>query len=290
MPVGLLRLSGFLSEPALNADDIHRIDGEPDRQAAGAPADTLTLVSWNIAYGRKCEQHAEVLASLEPDVCLLQEVDVGCRRSGFRHVARWLGDALQMNWLFAGEFQEIGQGRRGTAGLTGQAILSRYTLSAPAVLPFPHQARLRWRANPWQPRRGARMALRAETAGLRVYTAHIESGKNDAFRRKQLAHLAGEEDALAASSAPLVMAGDFNCGPFGLVPMLEMLRDRGFVDALNGDPDKRRTSVGRRGHALDWIVVRQLAVTSGGVLARHSGSDHFPVWAKVRPPAVHRTR
>ena len=111
MPVGILRLSGFFSEPALSADDIHRIDGEPDREAASALPDTLTLVSWNIAYGRKCEQHADVLASLEPDVCLLQEVDVGCRRSGFRNVARWLADALQMNWLFAGEFQEIGQGR-----------------------------------------------------------------------------------------------------------------------------------------------------------------------------------
>ena len=288
MPVGILRLSGFFSEPALNADDIHRIDGEPDREAASAPADTLTLVSWNLAYGRKCERHADVLVSLEPDVCLLQEVDVGCRRSGFRNVARWLADALQMNWLFAGEFQEIGQGRPGAAALTGQAILSRYALSAPAVLPFPHQARLRWRANPWQPRRGARMALRAETAGLRVYTAHIESGKNDAFRRKQLAHLAAEEEATATACTPLVVAGDFNCGPFGHVPMLDMLHDRGFADALNGDPHNRRTSVGRR-HALDWIFVRQLAVSSGGVVARHSGSDHFPVWAKVRRPAVHRT-
>ena len=133
------------------------------------------------------------------------------------------------------------------------------------VLPFPHQARLRWRANPIQPRRGARMALRAETAGLRVYTAHIESGKNDAFRRKQLAHLAAEEETTGTACTPLVVAGDFNCGPFGHVPMLDMLHDRGFADALNGDPHNRRTSVGRR-HALDWIFVRQLAVSSGGVV------------------------
>jgi hypothetical protein len=160
---------------------------------------------------------------------LLQEVDVGCRRSGCRNVARRLAAALHMNWLFAGEFQEIGQGRPGAPALTGQAILSRYALSAPAVLPFPHQARLRWRASPWQPRRGARMALRAETAGLRVYSAHIESGKNDAFRRKQLAHLAGEEEAIATSCTSLVIAGDFNCGPSGQGVMLDMLYDRGFV-------------------------------------------------------------
>lgn len=287
MPVGVLRLSGFLTEPALSADEIHRIDGEPDREAACALAGTLTLVSWNIAYGRECEQHAGVLASLEPDVCLLQEVDEGCRRSGFRNVARWLADKLCMNWLFAGEFQEIGQGRPGAAALTGQAILSRYAISAPTVIPFSHQAWLRWRANPWQPRRGARMALRAETAGLRIYNAHIESGKNDAFRRKQLAHLPAEE-AIAASSEPVVIAGDFNCGPFGHVRMLDTLHDQGFVDALHGDPGSRRTSVGRS-HALDWILVRQLTVSSAGVAARHSGSDHLPVWAKVRRPTMHGT-
>jgi endonuclease/exonuclease/phosphatase family metal-dependent hydrolase len=193
-----------------------------------------------------------------------------------------------MNWLFAGEFQEIGQGRSGAGALTGQAILSRYALSAPAVLPFPHQARLRWRASPWQPRRGGRMALRAETAGLRVYNAHIESGKNDAFRRKQLAHLAAEEEATATSCKPLVMAGDFNSGPFGDVRMLDVLRERGFVDVLAGDPRSRRTSV-RRPHALDWILVRQLTVSNAGVAARHCGSDHFPVWAKVWRPTRQAT-
>ena len=213
---------------------------------------------------------------------------MACRRSGFRNVARWLADELHMNWLFAGEFQEIGQGRPGAAALTGQAILSRYAISAPTVIPFSHQARLRWRASPWQPRRGARMALRAQTAGLRTYNAHIESGKNDAFRRMQLADLAAQEKAIAASCEPVVIAGDFNCGPSGHVRMLDTLYDRGFVDALDGDPGSRRTSVGRS-HALDWILVRQLTVSSAGVAARHSGSDHFPVWAKVRRPTISET-
>jgi endonuclease/exonuclease/phosphatase family metal-dependent hydrolase len=284
MPVGVLRLSGFFTEPSLSADDIHRIDGEPDREAARPLTETLTLVSWNIAYGRKCEQHAGVLASLEPDICLLQEVDVGCRRSAFRHVARWLADSLQMNWLFAGEFQEIGQGRRGAAALTGQAILSRFAISAATVIPFRHQALYRWRASPLQPRRGARMALCAHTAGLRIYNAHIESGKNDAFRRRQLAEVAAEEEVLTGPHAPVVVAGDFNSGPTGHLSMLDTLRDRGFVDALDGQPATRRTTI-REQHALDWIVVRDLAVTSAGVAARHTGSDHFPVWAKVRRPA-----
>src|SRR5262249_10509070 len=110
------------------------------------------------------------------------------------------------------------------------------------------------------------------------------SGKNDTFRRKQLAHLAAEEDAMAAGE-PVVIAGDFNSGPCGHLRMLDVLRNRGFADALEGHPGTRRTSVSRA-HALDWIVVRQLVVSSAGVAARHSGSDHYPVWAKVHRPVA----
>jgi endonuclease/exonuclease/phosphatase family metal-dependent hydrolase len=281
VPVGVLRLSGFFTEPALTAEEIHRVVGEPNRCTAAARSDTLTLVSWNIAYGRRCERHGDVLASLEPDVCLLQEVDVRCRRSGFRNVAQWLAERLQMNWLFGGEFQEIGQGRADAAALTGQAILSRYPIHSSLVIPFAHQARLRWRASPLQPRRGARMALRAHTAGLRVYNAHIESGKNDAFRRKQLADVGAHEDSVAVPQDPVVVAGDFNCGPFGHVEMLDTLRERGFVDALEGHPGNRRTTIRNR-HALDWVVVRDICVLSAGVATNHSGSDHYPVWARMR--------
>lgn len=282
MPIGVLRLAGFFTEPALSDDEIHAVAGQPDRCAALPLADTLTVVSWNLDYGRDCERHADVLASLEPDVCLLQEVDVGCRRSGFRNVAQWLAERLRMNWVFGGEFQEIGQGRVGAAALTGQAILSRYPIASSHVIAFAHQARLRWRASPVQPRRGARMALCAHTAGLRVYNAHIESGRNDAFRRKQLADVAAHEDAVAGPPHPVLVAGDFNCGPFGHLAMLDTLYERGFADALTGDPGTRRTTIRNR-HALDWVVTRGLTVLSAGVCTRHTGSDHYPVWAKVRP-------
>jgi endonuclease/exonuclease/phosphatase family metal-dependent hydrolase len=125
------------------------------------------------------------------------------------------------------------------------------------------------------------MALRAHTAGLRVYNAHIESGRNDAFRRKQLADVGADEDTVAAPHHPVVVAGDFNCGPLGHVSMLDPLHQRGFVDALDGHPGQRRTTVRNR-HALDWVVVRGVTVLSGGVATNHTGSDHYPVWVKVR--------
>ena len=166
--MGLLpfsRLGGFFTEPVLTDETIHRVTGSLDRVTAPEDWLELTIVSWNIAYGRHAERVVDVLERMSPDVCLLQEVDVGCRRSGFRDVPAWIAERLGMNWVFGGEFQEIGEGRRHRAALTGQAILSRSTILDPAVTPFTDQARFRWRANPIQPRRGARMALRAETVG-----------------------------------------------------------------------------------------------------------------------------
>jgi endonuclease/exonuclease/phosphatase (EEP) superfamily protein YafD len=92
--------------------------------------------------------------------------------------------------------------------------------------------------------------------------------KNDAFRQKQLADVGAHEDTVAAPHGPVVVAGDFNCGPFGHLSMLDTLHQRGFVDALDGHPSQRRTTV-RNQHALDWVVVRGLTVLGGASAESH---------------------
>jgi hypothetical protein len=44
-----------------------------------------------------------------------------------------------MNCVTTGEFQEIGEGRAGTAALTGQAVLSKDPITEPAVIVFNDQ-------------------------------------------------------------------------------------------------------------------------------------------------------
>ncbi len=281
---GPLRLWGFFSETLLSSEAIHAISGGSTGPGVeGTPAE-LTVVSWNIAYGRRRERVLDVLRGLDPDICLLQEVDVGCRRSGFVNVAAWLAGRLALHWLFAGEFQEIGQGRGGVPAITGQAILSRTPLHEPGVIPFSRQARLRWRANPIQPRRGARMALRAHTAGTRVYNLHVESGKNDVFRHGQVRDVIAAEHERACDEMPVVIAGDFNCGPFGHAPLLETLRRAGFQDPFDTHPAVRRTSIRHR-HALDWLFVRKLETLTASVAHHNDASDHFPVVVRVRRSA-----
>ncbi len=284
MQVPFFRLRGFFTEPALSDGQIHAIAGTLDRFDVVAPPSELTVVSWNIAYGRHAERVLDVLERMSPDVCLLQEADVNSRRSRYLDIPAWLAERLRMNWVFGGEFQEIGEGRRDRAALTGQAILSRAPIVRPAVIPFSNQARLRWRANPIQPRRGARMALHAETFGLRVYNLHVESGKNDRFRRRQVDDVIVAEAERGPADVGVVVAGDFNCGPFGHAPLLERLEQDGFEDPFEDHPRSRRTCVGHR-HALDWIFVRGLTPLFAAVGDRREASDHLPVIVRVRSQA-----
>ena len=282
MVFDLFRLIGYATEPLLDSEKIHGIVGEPSRIDRGpAPDGPLTVVTWNIAQGARYEEVREALTLLDADIYLLQEVDMNVRRSNYRPVARDLAHDLGMNWVFAGEFQEIGQSRRNLPALTGQAVLSRYPIHNAHALPFENQARLRWRLDPFQPRRGGRMALRAESGGVLLYNAHIESAKDDRFRHKQVHEMLFDHLVPGRANQPIVVAGDFNTEMVGdESPVVRCLIEEGFVDALGAMPARRQTSV-HHPQPLDWIFIRNMASTRGRVIAIPKASDHFPLEAAI---------
>lgn len=282
MIAGLFRLTGYATEPLLSSREVHAVVGEPSRIVRAAPEHgSLTIVSWNIAQGARFEQVRDALAGTQADIYLLQEVDLGVKRSDYRNVAKDLAEALGLNWVFAGEFQEIGQSRRNVPAITGQAVLSRYPIQNAFALPFENQARWRWRVDPTQPRRGGRMALRAESGGILLYNAHIESAKNDSFRRKQAVEVMYDHLLSERSSLPVVFAGDFNTARTpDESPVVRALTAEGFVDALGDSAGPRRTSI-RHQQPLDWIFVRNMAPRRGRVIEVPRASDHFPLEALV---------
>lgn len=282
MIASLFRLTGYATEPLLDSREVHAVVGEPSRIARTAPENgSLTVVSWNIAQGARFERVRDALAGMNADIYLLQEVDMGVQRSDYRNVAKDLAEALGLNWVFAGEFQEIGQSRRSVPAITGQAVLSRYPIQNAFALKFENQARWRWRVDPTQPRRGGRMALRAESGGVLLYNAHIESAKNDGFRRKQVAEVMYDNLLSERSSLPVVFAGDFNTGRTpDQSPVIRTLTAEGFVDALGDSTVPRRTSIHHE-QPLDWIFVRNMAPQRGRVIEVSRASDHFPLEALV---------
>ncbi len=277
-----LRVLGFMSEPWLSDERIHQVTGEPGRvEHAPPPRDAVSVVTWNIERGQAFDEVLVVLRRLDADVILLQEVDDGCRRTGYRNVARDLAGALHMNWVAAGEFQELGESRGGQPALTGQAVLSKFVIEDAGRVRFQSQDRWRWSVNPMQPRRGGRMALRARTAGLLVYDTHIESGNNEELQRRQLAEIVADQSG-AGDMAPVLIAGDFNNRAARTPIMFRSLTDASFVDALGDDTERGPTSRGRR-HPIDWIFVKNGAGTTGAVVHAPAASDHSPLITTVAP-------
>lgn len=182
--------------------------------------------------------------------------------------------------MFAGEFQEIGESTGRVPALTGQAILSTYPITEAAAVPFRAQAWARWYLNPVQPRRGGRLVLQARTAGVRVYHAHLESGRDHALRRKQMDDIlaADARDQPAAASR---LAGDFNNGPLLRSWLFAAIATARFVNALDASASSQTTRV-RRHDPVDWIFVRHLQPTSGQAIRVDGVSDHYPVTATLR--------
>ena len=276
--LAVFRLAGYFNEPRLSDADIHAIAGEPNRLAPAAlDRDGLTFVSWNIERGVRFEKIASTLKALAPDVVLLQEVDRYCNRSGNRDIARELGQALGMNWVSGGEFQEIGEARGTPAAITGQAILSRDAIADPAVVVFGDQVALRWRLNPMQPRRGGRVALRAQTAGLVVYSVHLESGGDDRLRTAQLSDVLADQARQPGEHA--IIAGDFNNQVALQSFMFRGLVSNGFADALSSAAE-RQTSINHQ-HPIDWMFVKGATARNGRVVRVEEASDHYPVVATI---------
>jgi endonuclease/exonuclease/phosphatase family metal-dependent hydrolase len=280
-----LRVFGFVTDPWLTNDEIHHVIGDPARvQRESNPDHDLKVVTWNIERGSAYDAILSVIHRLDPDVLLLQEVDRDCRRTGYRNVAAALAAALDMNWVAAGEFQELGEARPGTPAITGQAILSKFPIEEAATLRFKAQDRWRWSINPVQPRRGGRIAVKAQTGGLIVYNTHIESGGNEPLQQKQMAEILADQARLAGGT-PVLVAGDFNNGPLLHSISLSSLTHASFIDALGDSAHRGPTSTGGR-HPIDWIFVKHMAAGRGRVVDAAAASDHSPVIAAFGRPAA----
>jgi hypothetical protein len=71
----------------------------------------VRLVCWNIERGLRLPAVADALGGpLRSDVCVLQEVDLHTRRTGFRNIPEELARRLGMNYAFGPEFEELAQG------------------------------------------------------------------------------------------------------------------------------------------------------------------------------------
>jgi endonuclease/exonuclease/phosphatase family metal-dependent hydrolase len=138
-------------------------DPEAFIASAKAPARQTGENEANASAGTDWDAVREELEFLRrADIIILNEVDWGMKRSGYRAVIEELGDALDMNWAYGTEFVEIDPVVLGTESfddiadpeerarlraaneasssmlraLHGNAVLSRYPIRSARLVPF----------------------------------------------------------------------------------------------------------------------------------------------------------
>ncbi len=144
------------------------------------------------------------------DVIVLNEVDWGMNRSGYRAVIQELGEALNMNWAYGVEFVEIDPTLLGTAtfesvedeqerqelieysavdkerlrALHGTAILSRYPIRQAELRPFEFQP-YDW----YREEKGLRLGEKGIRAGARLIGEELYREMRRGGRTTLLVHL-----------------------------------------------------------------------------------------------------
>jgi endonuclease/exonuclease/phosphatase family metal-dependent hydrolase len=250
----------------------------------------LEILSWNIERGQQLQAAASTIKQLAPAIALLQEVDVNAARTGRKNVAEELARQSGVNYIFAAEFEELGQGGRQSPAYHGQAILTALRASSPRFLRFRDQNdywRPRWFVPNWaifQRREGGRLALVAEvqtgSRRLVVYNVHLESRGTEDLRLRQMQEIIEDMQRYPGDTAILV-AGDLNTR-IASPPAVTALQKAGFRTAAGGEVTTTR------GAALDWILVRGPVTFTGAKVHRDvRASDHFPLTLRIKlePPA-----
>jgi endonuclease/exonuclease/phosphatase family metal-dependent hydrolase len=258
------------------------LTGEHARSVEERP-DRLRVLDWNIERGLNLPRVMDLICRQDPDICLLQEVDLNARRTGRLDVARVLAAQFGFNYVWGLEWEELGQGSKQDRAFQGQAVLARCRIEAPRVLRFTRQSgawRPRWykpQLPAFQPRLGGRMALAAELVfkrcRLAVYNLHLESKGDDALRLSQLTEVV-RDSGRYSTSTPVVIAGDMNTYQKPS-PLRRYLLSEGFADAAEGcDCPGTKPN----GQTLDWIFTRGPAVCSGTKVHNDTkASDHYPL-------------
>lgn len=245
----------------------------------------LKVLNWNIDRGEHLAAIEAAIRRYNPDVCLLQEVDLKARRSGFLDVGDRLARTLGMNFEFGAAFEELNQAGEGNPAWQGQANLVKTAIGESRVLRFEHQTSFwepHWYLPEWAPQRrhGGRIALVSEIplekSTLVLYNLHLESRGPGYNRFEQLKETLTDVDRHYPGK-PAVIAGDLNTKYFAQKFVDELSKHR-FVSCFGERKERTHRIIGD----LDWIFVRTPAKCSSASVDRSAeGSDHYPVIAEI---------
>jgi len=257
--------------PAVDLDaNMHRGDYA---LPPGAPADSLTVISYNIAFAKRID---EALADLrahpplvKPDILLLQEMDT----MGARKIAR----ALEMNYLYLPSYVHPEHAR--TFGI---AVLSPWPIVGRQAVVLPH-------ADPATGHRRKALAVDLRMGPHLVRAVSVHLSTMIVPQAKRLEQAQAVLDSLCAVDYPVIVGGDFNSATdWDMTLFGRTMRKGGFrLARLPDGPTADGKLFNRVGPALvmDHIFYRGFPKHGPtGRLEDVLGSDHLPIWARIPCP------
>ncbi len=191
-----------------------------------ADAHAVRLVQWNIEHGNRYERIAASLAThpslAGADVITLEEVDLGCARSGNRDVAGELAASLGLHAAWAPLFLETTRGRDDDLAAAGEraneeslfgiTLLARWPLGDVRVVELPSPRRLQFENERMVGRHVALVAeVRRPGAPFVAVSVHLEVHRR---REERAAQVRAVLEAIAHETRPVVIAGDLNTHTF----------------------------------------------------------------------------
>lgn len=233
---------------------------------------SIRVMSYNIHHGRggddqvDLERIAKVIASAQPDIVAIQEVDDRTQRTNLVDQTEVLAKLVGMQGLFVHQIDFEG-------GRYGQAILCRFPMT---------DLQLHWL--PGTPERERRMAgsvnVSLGSRDILFVTTHLHHA-NDSIRELQAKHL---NQVFAFGDSPartVVLAGDLNAVPES--ETLRILADR-WKSATSGRKDALTFPASAPGRQLDYVLYRSnsnIEVGEANVIDEAMASDHRPLLVEL---------
>lgn len=166
------------------------------------------IVSFNIhsckGFSGRCrpDRTRDLLSRMAPDIVALQEVDVGCKRTGYIHQADFLAQGLGMTYYFHPLMKR-------SEGRYGLAILSRFPLSGLDCSIFPNPPRIKGK----EPRGFMTADIRTPAGTVRILNTHFGlKAKERLFQAETIVRKTVREN-LGTTEIPTILCGDLNAGP-----------------------------------------------------------------------------
>ena len=230
----------------------------------------LKIMSYNIRHGEGLDsildlsRAADIIKSVGPDLCGIQEVDHYCLRTDSVGQTEYLAQRTAMKGTF-GKFMDFQKGEYGMATLTSKPLIATKILQLPD--------------GKYEPRSSIIHEVEIEKGCTIVFAnVHFEwiNGQEGIENRlKQAKTLVDYVDSL---SLPVVITGDFNCRPDS--PTMKYFASEGFVFV---DKGKDHLSFqGNKKAEIDHLIFRdfgkvKFSKKAAALLEEPLVSDHRPL-------------